>query len=54
MVADQWEGKKLNAPADLVVSKTGHMYFTDPAFGSKQDHRELDFYGVYHSRPRVR
>lgn len=48
VIADQWEGKKLNAPADLAVSKSDHVYFTDPAFGEQSDHRELDFYGVYH------
>jgi gluconolactonase len=52
VVADQWEGKKLNAPDDLVVSKNDHVYFTDPAFGSQSDHRELDFYGVYHIPPK--
>jgi gluconolactonase len=52
VLADQWEGKKLNAPCDLAVSKTDHVYFTDPAFGSQQDHRELDFYGVYHLPPK--
>jgi gluconolactonase len=52
VLADQWEGKKLNAPCDLAVSKSDHLYFTDPAFGSQQDHRELDFYGVYHLSPK--
>jgi gluconolactonase len=52
VVADQWEGKKLNAPCDLAVSKSDHVYFTDPAFGEQQDHRELDFYGVYHAPPK--
>jgi len=52
VVAERWEGKRLNAPADIVVSKSGHAYFTDPAFGYQQDHRELDFYGVYHIPPR--
>jgi len=52
VLADQWEGKKLNAPCDLAVSKSDHLYFTDPAFGSQQDHRELDFYGVYHLPPK--
>ena len=32
--------------------KTGHVYFTDPAFGEQADHRELDFYGVYHIPPK--
>jgi gluconolactonase len=47
-VAERFEGKRLNAPAAVVVSKSGHIYFTDPAFGYQQDHRELNFYGVYH------
>ena len=52
VLADQWEGKRLNAPSDIVVSRSGHVYFTDPAFGEQSDHRELDFYGVYHLPPR--
>ena len=48
VIADKWQGKPLNAPNDIVVAKNGHAYFTDPAFGNQQDHRELDFYGVYH------
>lgn len=34
------------------MSKSGHVYFTDPAFGYQEDHRELDFYGVYHIPPK--
>ncbi len=52
VLADKWEGKRLNAPNDIVVSKNGHVYFTDPAFGSQADTRELDFYGVYHIAPK--
>jgi gluconolactonase len=52
VLADRWEDKRFNAPNDIVVSKTGHVYFTDPAFGSQADHRELDFYGVYHLPPK--
>jgi gluconolactonase len=52
VLADKWEGKRLNAPNDIVVSKSGHVYFTDPAFGSQADTRELDFYGVYHIAPK--
>src|SRR5207248_10341606 len=33
VLAEKWEGKRLNAPNDIVVSKNGHVYFTDPAFG---------------------
>ncbi len=52
VLADKWDGKRLNAPNDIVVSKSGHVYFTDPAFGNRQDTRELDFYGVYHIAPK--
>ena len=35
-----------------MVSRNGHVYFTDPAFGEQSDHRELDFHGVYHIPPK--
>jgi len=52
VLAEKWEGKRLNAPNHIAVSKNGNVYFTDPAFGGQQDHRELDFYGVYHIPPK--
>ncbi|MBI2687810.1 MAG: SMP-30/gluconolactonase/LRE family protein [Acidobacteria bacterium] len=48
VLADKYEGKRLNAPNDIVVRKDGNIYFTDPAFGAQADKRELDFYGIYH------
>lgn len=47
VLAGRFEGKRLNAPSDIVVRRDGNVYFTDPAFGNQQDARELDFYGVY-------
>jgi len=52
VLAEKWDGKRLNAPNDIVVRKDGHIYFTDPAFGNQADARELDFYGVYHISPK--
>lgn len=52
VLADKFEGKRLNAPNDIVVRKDGHIYFTDPAFGAQADQRELDFYGIYHLPPK--
>ncbi|MBM3796410.1 MAG: SMP-30/gluconolactonase/LRE family protein [Acidobacteria bacterium] len=52
LLADKWEGKRLNAPNDIVVRKDGHSYFTDPAFGNQTAARELDFYGIYHLPPK--
>ena len=48
VVAERWQGKRLNAPNDIVVRHDGHAWFTDPAFGGQADTRELDFYGSYH------
>ncbi|MGE5569049.1 MAG: SMP-30/gluconolactonase/LRE family protein [Rhodospirillales bacterium] len=52
VLAERFEGKRLNAPNDIVVRRDGHVYFTDPAFGGSEDTRELDFYGVFHITPR--
>jgi gluconolactonase len=52
VLASKFEGKRLNAPNDIVVRKDGHIYFTDPAFGDQQDNRELDFFGVFHITPK--
>lgn len=51
-LADSYQGKKFNAPNDIVVRRDGHVYFTDPAFGSAVDRRELDFHGVWHIGPK--
>jgi len=48
VIAARFEGKRLNAPNDVVVRRGGDVYFTDPAFGNQQDTRELDFYGIFH------
>lgn len=52
VLAERYQGKRLNAPNDIVVRRDGHVYFTDPAFGAQADQRELDFYGVYHITPK--
>src|SRR5258708_7503230 len=36
-LADAFQGKKLNAPNDVIVRRDGQVYFTDPAFGSAID-----------------
>lgn len=47
VLADKFEGKRLNAPNDIVARRDGNIYFTDPAFGTQATGRELDFYGIY-------
>jgi gluconolactonase len=50
VLVDRFEGKRFNAPNDIVVRRDGHVYFTDPLF-TPLDERDLDFYGVYHVTP---
>lgn len=52
ILADSYQGKKLNSPNDLVYGSDGSLYFTDPPYGlrtqsDKDPHKELDFNGVY-------
>jgi gluconolactonase len=34
VLADKYEGKRFNAPNDLVIDRQGGIYFTDPAFSA--------------------
>ena len=52
VLAARFEGKRFNAPNDIVVRRDGQVYFTDPAFGAQQDTREMDYYGVFHVTPK--
>lgn len=52
VLAEQFEGKPLNGPNDLAIRSGDHIYFTDPAFGSAQDRRQLPFHGVFHLSPK--
>jgi gluconolactonase len=51
VLADRFEGKRLNSPNDLVYRSDGALFFTDPPFGlpkAFEDRRkELPFSGVY-------
>jgi gluconolactonase len=51
VLADRFEGKRLNSPNDLVFKSDGSLYFTDPSAGlRKRDddpQKELPFNGVY-------
>ncbi|MDZ7658738.1 SMP-30/gluconolactonase/LRE family protein [Fodinibius sp.] len=47
VVADHYNGKRLNSPNDLTIKSDGSIYFTDPPFGVSDEEKELDFSGVY-------
>jgi gluconolactonase len=51
VLADRYEGRRLNSPNDLVYRSDGALFFTDPPFGLPQvfedPRRELPYSGVY-------
>ncbi|HWZ55787.1 MAG TPA: SMP-30/gluconolactonase/LRE family protein [Verrucomicrobiae bacterium] len=51
VLADRYEGKRLNSPNDLVYKSDGSLYFTDPPYGlrklAEDPKKELPFSGVY-------
>lgn len=48
VLADRYEGKKLNSPNDVVIGPDGAIYFTDPTLDLvKGEQQELPFQGVY-------
>ncbi len=51
VLADRYEGKRLNSPNDLVYKSDGSLYFTDPPHGlvdeDQSPAKELDFNGIF-------
>jgi gluconolactonase len=51
VLADAYEGRRLNSPNDLVYKSDGALYFTDPPFGlpmgRAEPRRELPYSGVF-------
>jgi gluconolactonase len=48
VLAESFEGKKLNSPNDLAVDAGGGVYFTDPRYGDTKD-MEQPVMGVYYA-----
>ncbi|HEY2934612.1 MAG TPA: SMP-30/gluconolactonase/LRE family protein [Acidobacteriota bacterium] len=50
-LVDNYQGKRLNSPNDLIYKSNGDLYFTDPPYGLPQQaddpRRELQVFGVY-------
>ncbi len=53
VLADNYKGKRLNSPNDVVVRSDGSVYFTDPTYGLGDPPRwmELPSKGVYRIAP---
>jgi len=51
-VADKFEGRRLNGPSGLAMSKNNHLWFTDSAFATADKEKELTHNGVYHLTPK--
>ena len=55
VLADRFEGRRLNNPNDLVVHSSGAVYFTDPSYGFKgrdaSPLKEIAWNGVYRIAP---
>ena len=48
VLADHFEGKKLNSPNDVVIGPDGAIYFTDPTLDLvKGETQEIPYQGVY-------
>ena len=58
VLADRWEGKRLNSPNDVVVASDGGIWFTDPSYGIDSDYEgdraesEIGACNVYRIDPR--
>jgi gluconolactonase len=50
VLVDRYEGKRFNAPNDLVIDRRGRIYFTDPRYLGDEP-RELKHQGVYRVDP---
>jgi gluconolactonase len=55
VLANRYEGKRLNSPNDLVYKSDGALYFTDPPFGLPKffddPRKELPYSGVFRVSP---
>jgi gluconolactonase len=51
-LVDNYQGKKLNSPNDLIIRDDGNVYFTDPPYGlTNPNQNELGYQGVFRVTP---
>jgi gluconolactonase len=59
VIADRYNGKKLNSPNDVVVASNGSIWFTDPSYGIKgyyegiRAEKEQEKHNVYRVDPQT-
>ena len=53
VLADRYQGARLNSPNDVVVRSDGSIYFTDPPYGLRNavEGKELPYNGVFCQTP---
>ncbi|MEU5860157.1 MULTISPECIES: SMP-30/gluconolactonase/LRE family protein [unclassified Nonomuraea] len=57
VIADRWQGRRLNSPNDAVVRSDGSVWFTDPPYGITSNYegvvaeQEIDGCHVYRADP---
>ncbi len=47
VLTDNWDGKRLHRPNDIVCKSDGSLYFTNPNGRIPPEEREIDFSGVH-------
>jgi gluconolactonase len=52
VLADRFEGRRLNSPNDLAIDAQGRVWFTDPRYGDQRADMELDHESVFRLDPR--
>ena len=51
VLAERFEGKRLNSPNDISIDSRGRVWFTDPRYGDKTDDLELGHESVFRLDP---
>ncbi len=51
VLAERWQGRRLNRPNDIICRSDGTIFFTDPEMRCPPDKRELGFSGVFRITP---
>ena len=60
IIADKYDGKRLNSPNDAAVASDGSIWFTDPAYGiggnyeGIREQAEQEKHNVYRVDPKIR